>query len=279
MTCDVDALSEKRSQAGACCTPQGRLVCDFRLLQEQPDRLLLLLESDLAEAALATFRKYIVFSKAEIEDDSRNRAQFALWGQGALELAGATGSKPGASWRDGDMLWTVVDDTGALEACLPAAQADGLAERLASTATPAEASAWRRHEIDRGIGHVRGPTVEMFLPQMLNYQLTDRISFSKGCYTGQEVVARMHYRGKVKRAMVLARADSGSPAPGDALYRAEGGQAAGNVVSAEAEPGGGVRLLAVLALDALDGAVHLGEGGPRLSFLPMPYPLEAGEPG
>lgn len=279
VTCDVDALSEKHSPAGACCTPQGRMICDFRLLQDQPDRLLLLLESDLVEAALASFRKYIVFSKAEIEDASGNLAQFALWGQGALALAGATSSKVGASWRAGDIIWTVVDDAGAMEACLPAAQADGLAERLASAATPVEAGDWRRHEIDRGVGHVRGPTVEMFLPQMLNYQLTGRVSFSKGCYTGQEVVARMHYRGKVKRAMVLAHAESGAPGPGDSLYRAASPQAVGNVVSAEPAPGGGVKLLVVLALDALDGAVHLGEEGPRLSFLPMPYSLEAGEPG
>lgn len=276
VTCDVAALSTDHSPAGAYCNPQGRMICDFRLLQYQPDRLLLLVESDVVEATLSTFQKYIVFSKADIHDDSGNWAQIALWGPAALELAAAPVSEAGSSWRDGDILWTVVDDAGTVEACLPAAQAAALEDRLASNATPAVASAYRRHEIDRGIGHVRGPTVGMFLPQMLNYQLTGRISFTKGCYTGQEVVARMHYRGKVKRAMVIATVETGEPGPGDPLYRADSDQAVGNVVCAEAEPGGGTTLLAVIAVDALAQPVRLGQDGPRLTLLPMPYSLETG---
>ena len=118
----------------------------------------------------------------------------------------------------------------------------------------------------------------MFLPQMLNYQLTGQLSFTKGCYTGQEVVARMHYRGKVKRAMVLATVDAPAPTPGESLYAAGSRQACGNVVSAETGPDG-TRMLAVIALNALDGDILLGENGPPLGFPPMPYALEGDEPG
>lgn len=274
VTCDVNALSEEHSPAGAFCTPQGRMICDFRLMQQRADQLLLLTESDVVEAALEAFQKYIVFSKAEIADASANWAQIALWGADALELAQATSPQAASSWREGDILWTTVDDAGVVEACLPAAQASALENRLAAGATAVEASAYRRHEIDRGIGHVRGQTVGMFLPQMLNYQLTGRISFTKGCYTGQEVVARMHYRGKVKRAMVIAGIESGEPEPGEALYRDDSEQVVGNVVCAETSPDGGARMLVVIALDALAASVRIGRDGPKLAFLPMPYSLE-----
>ena len=276
-TCNVETLSGERSLPGAYCTPQGRMVCDFRLLQLQEDRLLLLMPSDVIPAAVGTFGKYIVFSRAKLQDRSDDWAQFAVWGPEALDRIGAPAREPGYCWRDGDTLWTIVEDAGAAEACAPRDDAARLAERLANRLgaglSLASDGDYRRHEIERGIGHVYGPTVETFLPQMLNYQLTGRVSFNKGCYTGQEVVARMHYRGKLKRAMLIASADNATAMPGDPLTIEENSQAVGHVVSAEPDTDGSLKLLVVLALDARNQQVHLGEDGPLLSFPAMPYPL------
>lgn len=273
-TCDVDELQSDRSLVGAYCTPQGRMVCDFRLLERQPDFLLMLIPAEVVDAALATFGKYIMFSRAEIRDRSERWCQLAVWGPDALNAIDAPSREPGFSWREQDILWTVADDTNTAEACLPADLADAWMARLSATLTRAESADYRRHEIERGIGHVRRATVEMFLPQMLNFQLTGRISFSKGCYTGQEVVARLHYRGKTKRAMFIARTSSATAEPGDPLYVAGRSQSVGNVVSAEPDRDGNLALLVVLALDARSDSVRLGEQGPELAFPPMPYPLE-----
>jgi folate-binding protein YgfZ len=273
-TCDIDTLQPNRSLVGAYCTPQGRMVCDFRLLEHQPERLLMLLPADVVDAALATFSKYIVFSRAEIHDRSERWCQLAVWGAGALDAVDAPSREPGFSWSQRDVLWTVADNADAAETCLPADQADELMATLGGTLERVDCADYRRHEIECGIGHVRGATVEMFLPQMLNFQHTGRVSFSKGCYTGQEVVARMHYRGKTKRAMFIAQTANASAQPGDPLYVAGRSQTVGNVVSAELDRDGALKLLVVLALDARSDSVRLGEQGPELTFLPMPYPLD-----
>ena len=273
ITCDVDALQPDRSVVGAYCTPQGRMVCDFRLLENQPELLLMLIPAEVVDRALATFGKYIVFSKTQICDRSERWRQFAVWGPDALDTIAAPSREPGFSWKQQEILWTVADSANTAEACLPADRADALTERLGASLARGSSADYRRHEIESGIGHVRRATVEMFLPQMLNFQLTGRISFSKGCYTGQEVVARMHYRGKTKRAMLLARRAIAEAQPGDPLYVAGKAQAAGHVVSAEPDPDGNLKLLVVLSLDARGASVTLGERGPELTFLPMPYPV------
>ena len=278
VTCDIETLDEQHSITGAFCTPKGRMICDFRLLQLTPEEILMLVEADVVEPALAAFRKYIVFSKAEIDTASEDWIQAAVWGDGATGLIDAADRKAGDCWQEDGAIWTVVDES-ALEICCPHSQWTALEQRLDSIADAIDAARYRAREIASGTGHVRGPTVEEFLPQMLNYQLTDRVSFTKGCYTGQEVVARMHYRGKLKRAMLLASAAEGEAAPGDALYAIGGEQEVGQVVNAEADETGGVALLAVISLNALDGGISLGRDGPELGFPPMPYALESDDSG
>jgi folate-binding protein YgfZ len=278
-TCDIELLSQSNSVAGAYCTPQGRMVCDFRLLQRQPEQLLILLPADVVDATLATFGKYIVFSKAELRDSSDDWAQFALWGPDALAFAGFDSEAAGTCRVDGSATWTVGDIADTVELCAPATGAASLLADLEARLVGTDTADFRRHEIAHGIGHVHAPTVEMFLPQMLNYQLTGRVSFTKGCYTGQEVVARLHYRGKSKRAMLLATIpDSGEEVvatPGTPVFAEGRAQAVGNLVSSELAPEGGRCMLVVITLDALAHPVMLGENGPRLSFPPMPYSLES----
>ena len=118
-------------------------------------------------------------------------------------------------------------------------------------------------------------TAEAFVPQMTNMQLVNGVSFTKGCYTGQEVVARMRYLGKLKRRMYLAHIDADSPPKsGDALFSAssESGQGTGKIVAAQASPEGGYDLLAVVEISAVErGDVRWGETGPRLAFRELPY--------
>ncbi len=272
-TCNLDELDADHSLAGAYCNPQGRMVCDFRLLQQSGEQILLVLEADAVETALATFGKYILFSKAEISDVSDAFCHYALWGDGAAGLAGAPSEEGITCWRNGSVTWTASDVPGAFEACVPAAEADAFEAAMA--ADTASATAFRQLEIEAGIGHVAGAGSGLFLPQMLNFQLTGRVSFNKGCYTGQEVVARMHYRGKVKRPMVRARVIADGALPGDPLFRRDSDKTVGNVVLAAAGDGE-LSLLASVASDAVAEGVTLGENGPELEFLSLPYPIESG---
>ena len=189
-TCNLDELSAEHSLVGAYCNPQGRMVCDFRLWQLADDRILLGLEADTVANALTTFGKYIVFSKAEMEDASADYVHYALWGDAAERLAKPSGTGAHSSWQRDGILWTSTEMDGVFEACVPQSASAGF-EAAMTECDAVSAGAYRQLEIEAGIGHVTEQTSGMFLPQMLNYQHTGRISFTKGCYTGQEVVARL----------------------------------------------------------------------------------------
>jgi folate-binding protein YgfZ len=275
-TCDLEQLQDDATMAGAYCTPQGRMVCDFRILASAQETYLLQMQENICEPSVSVFGKYIVFSKAEIANVSPDWQQFALWGENAASELGAEDAAVNQLWKENDCLWLRTEgEQPRFEVCVPAAQAYAFTKKLAGRFQAQDESDWQLQEINAGIGHVEAETVESFLPQMLNYQLTDRVSFTKGCYTGQEVVARMHYRGKLKRAMYLASvAGTDAPIAGTALFRPGSEQSVGNVVNA-ASSADSTRLLAVVTSAAIEGGIHLtSRDGPKLEFLELPYSFD-----
>jgi folate-binding protein YgfZ len=279
-TCDLDDLSPTKSLNGAYCTPQGRMVCDFRIRALNKEDCLLTMHRGLCTEAATTFGKYIVFSKAELSDTEEDWHHFAAWGEEAAERLGLGGGEENSAWNRDGVLWVQCDAAGnRFEAAAPAASAESLARKLEQDFETAPEENWELQEIDAGLGHVTPETSGDLLPQMLNYQATNRISFSKGCYTGQEVVARLHYRGKLKNPMYRARVSSGDCMPGTALFRQDQAQSIGIVVNA-APAAEGCHLLAAVRSDALEAGVHLGgTDGPLLEFLELPYSLESSSSG
>ena len=152
-------------------------------------------------------------------------------------------------------------------------------EALAGSATAAGSSCWDWLNISAGIPVITPATQEQFVLQMSNLDLLGGVSFKKGCYPGQEVVARTHYLGKQKRRMFLAHVDSAvAPVAGNEVYSEDmAGQACGMVINAGHAPGGGFDLLAVMQISSHEaGKVHLlTPQGATLNFLPMPYSLPA----
>ena len=273
-TCDLEQLAPTHSLVGAYCNPQGRMVCDFRLLELDGERLLMVLEADSRQAAADTFGKYIVFSKASLRDATDDWCHYALWGTEAATLAGSATAGAGSAWRQGDELWVASEVPNAFEVCLPAAGAADFEARL-DGATQADGEQFRLQEIRAGIGHVTGASSGSFLPQQLNYQAVDRINFTKGCYTGQEVVARMHYRGQVKRPMALASTTySGEVNAGDPLTSAGSDKTVGNVVNAARADDGELWLLASITRDSRAAGAELD--GSALAFHSLPYTLDEG---
>jgi hypothetical protein len=150
-------------------------------------------------------------------------------------------------------------------------------DRLRSVGVPAGFAAWQWLTIRAGVPIITPSTADLFVPQAANWDALGGISFQKGCYAGQEIVARTQYLGRLKERLVLAHFDGTPPAAGERLYSAEfGDQACGTVVNAAAAPDGG-DLLAVLQLAAAEsGDLHLGAlDGMPLNLQALPYPVPA----
>jgi folate-binding protein YgfZ len=148
---------------------------------------------------------------------------------------------------------------------------------------PVGESAWRLLEIKAGLPAIFAGTSELFVPQMTNLHLINGVSFTKGCYPGQEIVARMQYLGTLKRRMYLGHVDTDQQAsPGDSLFTsADQEQAIGRVVDAQPHPDGGQSLLAVIQIKLAEaGDIHLGSAdGPLVVLEPLPYAFTEQKPG
>jgi len=276
LTCNINYLSPEYASFGARCMVKGRMQSSFRILPEG-NGYLLAMASELLEPQLADLKKYAVFSKATLTDESAAWVRFGLHdGQAALVALGLELAPEAGSTARQEGLIAVTVSTGRTELWVPADQAGEVRKTLADTLPEAGLNPWLLGQIRAGIGQVLGPTREQFIPQMINLQAVDGVSFKKGCYTGQEIVARMQYLGKLKRRMYRLAIDQQTlPAPGEQLFSPVHGSSVGDVVMA-ASTGSGCELLAVIAADAgEDGNLHLGHlEGPPLQVLPLPYELD-----
>ena len=277
LTCHMDYLSDAKATLGARCTQKGRMQSSFRILLEG-DGVLLAMAHELIEPQLLDLKKYAVFSKSKLTDESAswvrfglNNADSTLLGLG-LDLPRETDSVV----RANDLIAVRVSPART-EVWVRAAQAADVQSRLAAQLPQGSLNDWLLGQIRAGIGQVFAQTREEFIPQMINLQAVGGVSFKKGCYTGQEIVARMQYLGKLKRRQYrLSLEGSDVPEPGVALFSPVHASAVGNVVVA-ARGDSGVELLAVLQADAVeDGNIHLGTAdGTALKLLELPYTLDA----
>jgi len=276
LTCNLNYLSDTQASLGARCTQKGRMQSSFRILL-QGDGVLLAMATELLEPQLADLKKYAVFSKSKLTDESAAWVRFGV-SQADQVLASLGLELPAEtdSVVRGDELIAIRVSPGRAELWAPAAQADTLRSQLAAQLNEDELNQWLLGQIRAGIGQVMPQTRELFIPQMLNLQAVGGVSFKKGCYTGQEIVARMQYLGKLKRRLYrLSLNASELPEPGTPLFSPTHNSAIGEVVIA-ARAGEAIELLAVLQAEAAEsGDVHVGTlEGPGLQLLDLPYQLD-----
>ncbi len=276
VTCNLNYLNAQTTSLGARCTPKGRMLSSFRILPEG-DGYLLAMATELLEAQLAELKKYAVFSKSTLSDETGAWVRFGLsGGDGALVSLGLDLPQTADTLvRHNDLLALRLAD-GRAELWGPADVAETLHARLAAQLREAPLNDWLLGQVRAGIGQVFGATREQLIPQMINLQALGGVSFKKGCYTGQEIVARMQYLGKLKRRLYRLKLDAAPPAVGTELFSPVHGSSVGEIVlAAQAEAGSEV--LAVLQEDAAnDGRIHLGSlDGSLLSVLSLPYALDA----
>lgn len=276
---DIRDVSGTQAQLSSFNTAKGRMLASFLIWRDNDDYLLQLPET-LGEALRRKLALYVLRAKVKITDAGNEVAALGLSGVDVHKILPALGCelpqrKMGLSCTD--PIKTIrLDDNRFLLIASPAA-AETLVEALDKRAHAVADAYWDWLNIRAGIPVILPATQEEFVPQMVNFDLIGGINFKKGCYPGQEIVARMHYLGKLKRRMYLAHLESeAAPQPGDELYSADmEGQASGMIANAAAAPGGGYDVLAVVQITShAEHSVHLGSlQGAKLTFEGLPYPL------
>jgi hypothetical protein len=280
LSCDVAALTPGKSTYGSYCTPKGRVLATFLLWRSGED-FFMQLPSPLRESIQIQLSKYILRSKVKATDASSDWTLFGVAGKdAAARVQRAVGDVP-RSVHD------VINTQDAMVIRLPgdryeivaANNSPGIIESLSGGAEKADPDHWDWLDIRAGVPLVLPATQEAFVPQMVNLDLIGGVSLTKGCYPGQEIVARMHFRGTLKQRMYLANiAGSDRPQPGENLYSSDfGGQACGRIVNAAHSPEGGCDVLAVIQIASAErGDVHWNSlGGPTLKFMQLPYTISS----
>lgn len=279
LTSDVAGVSTLETQYTGYCSPKGRLLAIF-LLWRQDEGFLLQLPAELREALQRELSKYVLRARVTLSDATAQYALFGIAGGGAGALPSVVGHAPDAPHE-------VVSRSGVAVTRLPverylvlasADDAPGVRHALSARGGERPESDWIRLEIEAGIPVITHESQDQYVPQMVNLDLIGGVSYTKGCYPGQEIVARTHYLGRLKQRMYRVHLDvNDAPAAGDGLYEHEFGpdQASGAILMAVRGSQDGFDALAVVRTDSVErGSVHWRSlDGPALEFLPLPYAL------
>ena len=277
---DVRQINDSRHQLSSYCNPKGRILALFRLFRRD-EAYYLSLPQPLLEATLKRLRMFVLRSKVALQPDD-NLIGIGLSGPHSESLLhgqlGALPAEPDEAVQQQGI--TVLRLAGphprfALYGDLATIQT--LWQALQKDCRPIGANGWDLLDIHAGLPTVLAQTTEAFVPQMLNLQLVNGVNFKKGCYTGQEVVARMQYLGKLKRRMYLAHSQC-EALPGDELSSPQSGsgQGAGKVVLVAPSAETGYDLLVVTEITVAEsGQLFLEKDDTQqLQLLPMPYTFE-----
>lgn len=280
LSSDVNAVSTAQAQLSSLSTPKGRMLATFMIWQTGGDYFLQL-SRPLCPTILKKLSMYVLRAKVKLLDASDEVVCLGLSGPEAAALVQQHfGVAPQEAWQ------AVQHETAAIIHCggqrfqinTTPQHAPALWVNLGKMAHKAGSVCWDWLNIRAGVPVVTPDTREQFVPQMANFELIGGVSFKKGCYPGQEIVARMQYLGKSKRRMYLAHMEGeAAPQAGDELFSADmEDQASGMVVNATPAPGGGYDLLAVAHIASREGhTMHWkSRQGTMLQFLPLPYSVQ-----
>ena len=271
LTQDMLHLGDARARLAGYCSPKGRLLATFVAWQLAPETIALACSADLLPATLKRLSMYVLRAKCKLIDGSAAWPLYGLAGPSADTLL--QGALPAGDWARGR-----IGPTQLIR--LPAAQ--GVSRVLwagteAPLLPPLQADAWRWLEVQSGVPRVVAATADQFVPQMLNLELLGGVDFKKGCYPGQEVVARSQYRGTIKRRTYLVDSAVALAAGSEVFHSEDPGQPAGRVVLGASLGDSRHAALVELKMAAWQtGTLHAGSAdGPGLSAAALPYALDA----
>jgi tRNA-modifying protein YgfZ len=272
LTQDFALLGPSEARLAAFCTAKGRMQASFIGFKRSPTDFLLVMSRDILPATLKRLSMFVLRAKAKLRDATPEFDLYGLAGEPAHELA-----------LDVAAPWTHVQVGDAdVVGLYPA---EGQARSLwvtpngqaAPAGPPLPHELWLWGEVRSGIATITQPIAEAFVPQMLNYESVGGVNFKKGCYPGQEVVARSQFRGTLKRRAYLAHARDAMQAGQEVFHESDASQPCGLVAQAAAAPDGGWDAIVSIQIAAAQGGALTAGGpqGPALTVQPPPYPLLA----
>lgn len=269
LTQDFALLGLSQARLAAFCSAKGRMQASFIGFKRSPTEILLVCSRDLLASTLKRLSMFVLRAKAKLSDASGDYALLGLAGDPVTALAGS--AQPA---------WTKTDVGGANLVSLYPAEGVPRALWLVPVGEPQpqglamDTATWLWTEVRSGVATITPPIAEAFVPQMLNYESVGGVNFKKGCYPGQEVVARSQFRGSLKRRAYLVHSDQAMAAGNDVFQEADPSQPCGTVAQAAASPHGGFDAIASLQVAAAAaGGLSLGPQGAAVALLPLPYPL------
>lgn len=273
-TTDFREVEQGKVLPGAICSLKGRALFTFLAIPSGETVYLLLPQDQLADAH-AHLKKYSIFSKVTLTADSTTPLLGIQGPVSTAALSNLLQTEPVAGQsasNDGIVAAALAKDRYLL--ILPAEQANAVASKLLSMhALLTTENAWHLSDIRAGLANVQATTRDQFQPQELNYPALSGVSYNKGCYTGQEVVARLYFRGKLKQRLYRLSGE-GQPSEETSIHAGE--QHVGDVVNIARSADNGIELLAVVKNAAVNnGTLTLGRHGPALHVQDLPYALDA----
>jgi hypothetical protein len=276
LTNDFSLMGLSEARLAGFCNSKGRLQASFIGFKLGPNDILLLCSLDLLPATLKRLSMFVMRAKLKLSDASAEFAVFGISGNALDSATKAIASYTSKIWARHDFIH------GSLVNLYPA---DGVARALWVAPADAQPPAgdqltpeqWAWGEVRSGIATVSQPIFEALVPQMLNYESVGGVNFKKGCYPGQEVVARSQFRGTLKRRAYLATSIEPIQAGNDLFAENEPTQPCGVVVQTAPAPTGGYAAIVSMQISAFEaGGVHaLSQDGPALTLTAPPYPLLA----
>jgi len=292
-TNDVMMVDSEHAQLNAFCNNKGRMISNFTLFQYQQNYFISIHKS-LIDTTIEHLQRYILRAQVGIQDVTEQLVPMGISGKVAEQKlaemmqasAGTTltNSQHSVSSNDNYIAIKTADEMHRYLVFSEMEKAQKLWSSLNDNVTTVHNSAWEYLNIQAGLPVISQNTQEEFVPQMANMELLNAVNFKKGCYTGQEIVARMHYLGKLKKRMykvhIATDEHSQTPQAGDKVFaeNARAGQNTGMLISAQPSPNGGYDALSVLQIaDAQSALTLLDENGSAITVKPLPYSFETDE--
>lgn len=269
LTQDFALLDLQHARLAAFLSPKGRMQASFIGFKRSATEVLLVCSRDLLAPTLKRLSMFVLRAKARLCDASADYALYGLAGSAIESVAGCA-----------HPAWTKADFGTATVVHLYPALGQPRAIWVAPATEPAPAGAtldtalWQWSDVQSGVATLTAPVVDAFVPQMLNYESVDGVNFKKGCYPGQEVVARSQFRGTLKRRAYIAHADTAVAVGAEIFAASDLEQPCGTVVQVAPAPGGGVDAIVSLQIAATQDALQVGvAGGVPITLSALPYPL------
>ena len=280
LTCNLNYLSVTESSLGGCCTPKGRLISSFRLIETIENHYFLVLDKHLYDKQLADFKKYSIFSKVTFEllDSQWSRLGLYASKEDLLFLNADIPERVNQVIQIGELFLIKISHQ-LFELWVPNTHIEETTSLINKVMAEKPLNTWLLMQVRAGIGQVFLENTEHFVPQMINLQSLGGVSFKKGCYIGQEIVARMQYLGKLKQHLYRFSADiKNCPHRGLEIFSTVHSTSVGEVVLAATAPNGNIELLASVRDDAAVNKLWLrdNEDNP-LSLLTLPYEINPDE--